>query len=380
MASITQAVNRWRQTFGASRGDEDPAGKLRRLVWVPLESRLEGAKLVLISPDEALGRLPFAALPGRMPGKYLLEERALAVVAVPHLLPELLQESEPAGSTPSLLLVGDINFDQSTPTTPARTLRAGPAKPFRPLPGSSAEIAAIQEVFRKSHRAGKVTVLRAEKANESEVCRQASAHRYLHLATHGFFVEKSSLSAIKSVPSGKPALGKKRTGQSVVVDVHPGLLSGLALAGANQPGERDNGILTALEVADLDLAGVYLVTLSACGTGLGTLNRAEGLQGLQRAFQVAGARTVIASLWDVPDQSTRLLMQRFYDNLWNKRISRLEALREAQLWMLREVSTQPEVFRGLMRGLDFLDEQEPRAGRPLSPFFWAAFVLSGDWR
>jgi len=87
---------------------------------------------------------------------------------------------------------------------------------------------------------------------------------------------------------------------------------------------------------------------------------------------VAGAKTVIASLWKVDDVATRDLMERFYDNLWNKNLGKLEALREAQLWMLRE--------RG-PRGLDVVEEDAAKTmNKRLPPYFWAAFVLSGDWR
>jgi CHAT domain-containing protein len=142
---------------------------------------------------------------------------------------------------------------------------------------------------------------------------------------------------------------------------------------------RDDGILTALEVAELDLSGVELATLSACETGLGESAGGEGLLGLQRAFQVAGARSVVASLWKVPDGPTQALMERFYKNLWQEGMPRLEALREAQLWMLREGQMQGVV----RRGLEPLDRQPAGEGdRPgcLPPRYWAAFVLSGDWR
>jgi CHAT domain-containing protein len=152
---------------------------------------------------------------------------------------------------------------------------------------------------------------------------------------------------------------------------HPGLLSGLALAGANvrpTPEGKDDGILTALEVAELDLSGVELSVLSACETGLGAVAGGEGLLGLQRAFQVAGAHSVVASLWTVVDEPTRALMARFYENLWRNKQSPRAALREAQLHMLRE---------GYGRGLIPLPD-EPARRKSVPPFYWAAFVLSTD--
>ncbi|HEY5313746.1 MAG TPA: CHAT domain-containing protein, partial [Pirellulales bacterium] len=153
---------------------------------------------------------------------------------------------------------------------------------------------------------------------------------------------------------------------------HPGLLSGLVLAGANHPqAGGDDGYLTAEEVATLDLRGVELCVLSACETGLGEVAGGEGLLGLQRAFQEAGSRAVVASLWRVPDQATRHLMERFYTNLWDRqsRMTKIDALREAQLWMLRE---------GASRGLS-IDDAPSTSDKRLPPYYWAAFVLSGDW-
>jgi CHAT domain-containing protein len=156
----------------------------------------------------------------------------------------------------------------------------------------------------------------------------------------------------------------------------------LVLTGANRravDGQED-GILTALEVSGLDLSHVELATLSACETGLGQTAGGEGLLGLQRAFQLAGAKTTMASLWQVPDKATQLLMERFYDNLWNssRKTSKLDALLEAQRWMLREGAKQS----GMTRGLTFEAGDVatvPSSGR-LPPYYWAAFVLSGDWR
>ena len=124
-----------------------------------------------------------------------------------------------------------------------------------------------------------------------------------------------------------------------------------------------------------------------CETGLGKAAGGEGLLGLQRSFQAAGARTVVASLWSVPDEETRALMEAFYTNLWQRNLSPLESLRQAQLAMLRSYDPQA----GRLRAPDFSQTaplptggaaEKPATGRPktLSPTYWAAFVLSGDWR
>src|SRR5206468_3489393 len=155
------------------------------------------------------------------------------------------------------------------------------------------------------------------------------------------------------------------------------ILSGVVLAGANRGHDPlaggDDGVMTAEEVAELDLGATELVVLSACETGLGEVAGGEGVLGLQRAFHVAGARSVVASLWKVDEESTRMLMGRFYENLWRKGKGWLESLREAQLELLRE---------GRQRGRGLMPLKGGTAGRPdrLPPFYWAGFVLSGDWR
>ncbi len=111
--------------------------------------------------------------------------------------------------------------------------------------------------------------------------------------------------------------------------------AGLPDASADAP-PREDGILTAEEVQALDLRGTELVVLSACETGLGELEHGQGVMGLQRTFQAAGARAVVASLWRVDDAATTVLMEQFYTNLWDKKLPKLEALRQAQLAVLND--------------------------------------------
>jgi CHAT domain-containing protein len=135
----------------------------------------------------------------------------------------------------------------------------------------------------------------------------------------------------------------------------PLLRSGLALAGANQDGNGDDdGVLTALEAAYLDLSGTELVVLSACDTGVGELKNGEGVQGLRRALVLAGSESQVMSLWPVSDAAAKDLMIPYYKALQQGE-GRSEALRQVQLRILRE-------------------HRESR-----HPFYWAAFIQSGEW-
>jgi CHAT domain-containing protein len=384
---LDSAVDAWRKTYGAGKESQQAAATLRAKVWQPLEALLTGANTVLISPDGELAKFPWGALPGKNPGSYLIEERAIAVVPVPQSLPELLAiEKTPTQAAPSLLLVGDVDYGGDpgillASTRGERAVRSGLAQ-WPALPATRTEIAAIHDSFQRRFAAGNVMQLDGKQATSEAVRDAAPNHRFLHFATHGFFADPKVQSAL--APSDKPELTMDREAtRRQISGEHPGLLSGIVLTGANQPPAegKDDGILTAMEVGELDLRGVELVTLSACETGLGKTAGGEGVLGLQRAFQAAGARTTVTSLWTIPDKATQSLMNRFYTNFWNppagRPISKLEALREAQLWLLNNGVRQPELIRGL--------EFEPigsddASSRRLSPRYWAAFVLSGDWR
>jgi CHAT domain-containing protein len=226
--------------------------------------------------------------------------------------------------------------------------------------------------------------------------------RYLLLATHGYFAPPELGSALKANESAPPQTWQAMTNREVI-GYHPGLLSGLAWAGASKPSKDPNtgvvdrglSIMTADEVSALNLRGCDLAVLSACQTGLGQTAGGEGVLGLQRAFLQAGASTVVTSLWRVDDAATCLLVEQFYTNLWVKKRTKLEALREAQLFVLNSpalVSERRGELAGRERksrapGLGTKTEKLPAGGAigsdsaPTSrsdPGHWAAFVLSGD--
>ncbi len=392
---IGAAVQHWRlalQRRFRTEGDARLGCEVSRLIWQPLQQHLQGASVVLVSPDGALDRIPFAALPGSRKDSYLLEEVALAVVPIPQLLPQLPASGPDAcNAGPSLLLVGDVTYDSAAGATTAPTQsRAAPRRGkdalfhWQALANTAVEVAAIGNTFRSHHGRAVVTTLQQGQATEAAVRQQAPSHRYLHFATHGYFAPTELRSALAELSHGARAEGGDLFQRHNVAGFHPGLLSGLVLAGANRPvdAEKDDGILTALEVEALDFSRVELATLSACETGLGESAGGEGLLGLQRAFQIAGARSVVAGLWQVDDAATRKLMIQFYTNLWEKKLPKLEALRQAQLWMLREGESWMQK-EGLSRGM--VDVRVPKERLPvedgrLAPYYWAAFSLSGDWR
>lgn len=359
---------------------------LRRLVWEPLLPALAGAQTVLVSPDGALNHLSWAALPGKEPGTYLLEEVGLAVVPVPRLLPDLLSAAAPGPRDPkgadtsvaSLLLVGGVDYGAAD-----RAAAGGRDQPgYQPLPGTQAEAQAVRRRFRTRFPGVEPLQLEGTRATKDAVSRQLPHARWAHLATHGYFADADTVAALSrgGRSAAGPLLAAEEAGHGRVVELPAELRSGLVFAGANRPSPEDPrpGVLSALEVAELDLRRLDTAVLSACDTGRGRETGGEGVVGLQRAFQTAGARTVVASLWPVPDRATQVLMDRFYENLWDKKLPKLEALRQAQLWLLKEGRRQPELARSLEAVPD--EPTGSPAGARLPPFYWAAFVLSGDWR
>jgi CHAT domain-containing protein len=177
------------------------------------------------------------------------------------------------------------------------------------------------------------------------VARAAQGKRVVHLATHGFFAGDACQSALIAQGGGDgEALG-----------MNPMLLSGLALAGANDGGMGGgDGIWTAEEIANLSLAGTELVVLSACDTALGTIEAGEGVLGLRRAFSLSGAKTTVMSLWPVDDVATAWLMNSLYEALPGTPAP--DALRQAQLALL--------------------EHNRAEFGEAL-PETWAAFIVSG---
>jgi tetratricopeptide (TPR) repeat protein len=283
----------------------------RERIFAPLTPALAGATKLWLCPDGALSVLPFETLPGAADGTFLVEEVAITYLqdAAQLLAPAALPANEP-----HLLAFGDIDFGREPAAIAA--LRGGP-RPFAPLPATAAELTAIAA----SCGAIPCTLLRRGEASEAALRERAGTATWLHLATHGFFGHGPGAGSIEA---------------------------GIAMAGANDPGGGDDGIVTADEVALLDLRGCRLVVLSACQTALGQPMAGESLLGLRRSLRLAGVRACIASLWRIDDAATAALMGDFYGGLFAPAATPALALRAAQLRALaRARQTSGEGLPGL---------------------------------
>jgi CHAT domain-containing protein/Flp pilus assembly protein TadD len=366
-AEIESAVEKFRRyTLTGTEADQVTAGlALRAAVFDPLLATLGGARKLLLAPDGALLWLPFDALPTEQ-GDYLVDEgyRITYLSTGRDLLRSGVSPLEEPGPA---LVVADPDFELAAPdaapgTLPAEPPAAGLADSpacglHRSLLATFAALPGTREEGREVAKHLGVRPLLREQALEGRV-KGCSSPRVIHLATHGFFLAGPEPEAGEGLTA--PAATASAHRKSVIL-ANPLLRAGLALAGANTwqrggrlPAEAEDGILTAEDVRTMDLSGTRLAVLSACDTGLGVAHGAEGALGLRRAFVMAGANTLVVSLWKVDDEATRLLMGELY----------------------RHLAAGQSVGEALHRSKQSL-RANPVYG---NPYFWAPFVLQGDPR
>lgn len=352
-AEIDAAVDIYRKALRDqnSRNFQAAANVIYQKLMKPIQPFLTDTTQLLISPDGNLNLIPFEALTNEK-NQYLIEQYAFTYLSGGR---DLLRLKTPREYKDTSLIVANPSFGESRrkenpPGSAARSevkrsvtaARNLSETYFAPLAATTAEARSIQALFPNA------VLLTGAQANESAL-KQAIAPRILHIATHGFFLENAGESETSKNSQNRRANAETET-------ENPLLRSGIALAGANKNKNRDakdDGILTALEASGLNLWGTKLVVLSACDTGLGDVKNGEGVYGLRRAFMLAGTESLVMSLWAVSDYATRELMTDYYKNLKNG-TGRGEALRQIKLAMLK------------------------KKGRE-HPFYWAAFIQSGEW-
>ncbi len=327
---------------------------LRRLIWDPVMPRLAGIQRVFIVPDGAIHLVDFAALPV-VKNRYLAETGPTA-----HYLSTERDLAVPAASQhgTGLLAMGDPDFNLAQKQVASSAIRRRDAKPlnsprrtrgcmdlptlqFDPLPASGIEVREIASAWNLAQHASDNSIT-GTRATETLFKQAAPGKRVVHLATHGFFLG-----------------GECKAPHPIAHS--PLLRAGLAFAGANthETTKAEDGIVTAEEIAAMNLQGVDWAVLSGCDTGAGEVTTGEGVFGLRRAFQVSGVRTVIMSLWSVDDESARLWMRGLYERRFRDGSDVPTAVRDASLRLLRDRRAK---------------------GRSTHPFYWAGFIAAGDWR
>lgn len=327
--------------------------QLYQQLWLPFETLLNGVKKVHLSAAGILHKVSFSALP--TDSLFLLNRYQLLYHS--NLRDFILSEELERATEKRIFLMGNPSFSLHPGLLPkGEKKKKGEGQAsiqifgeqvkghFYELDGTEREINRIHALFDSSGWQSQTYL--ADVATEEQVKDLGDKPQILHLATHGYFFP--NMQKMDSIYLQQSSFQKRmRNG------VNPLLRSGLAFAGANYvwrgrkiPADREDGILMAYEVANMDLFGVELVTLSACNTGRGDLHNSEGVLGLQRAFKAAGAKHLILSLWRVPDQETADLMEVFYQN-YLKGMSLEKAFRRAQL----ELS------------------------KSYPPFYWAGFIF-----
>jgi len=318
-----------------------PEAPFRPQFWKGIDEATEGATHIFASLDGAYNQINLNTLqtPG---GKYLIDEKNITYITNTRDVIDLKQRQikNPSGfGNKSAILIGNPHYALGLSWNDVKQT------PLPELPGTAVEIQKIQQQLKSQN--WKITSYQYDDATEKNL-RSVSGPSILHIATHGFFLEDLPESQEKVF--GIEPLKAAR---------NPLLRSGLMLAGADntiqqigkqrESGDND-GILNAYEASLLNLDQTELVVLSACETGLGETKNGEGVYGLQRAFEIAGARTLIISLWEVSDEVTQQLMSSFY-KYWLQLKDKHKAFEKAQLDVK---SLHPE------------------------PFYWGAFIMMGE--
>ena len=324
--------------------DEDSYNKF----WGKIGDKLKGSSRVYFSPDGVFHTINLNTLQNPKTKKYLVDEKDIRIVTVTKDLIRKKYDQDDDDQNKLACLVGfpsyyksgeNVAFTENERSTPAMSygLRFQQGYMLAQLPGTKVEVEKIGDLLRSN--GWEVKSYTENKALEENL-KESYKPRLLHLATHGYF-------------SSDTAQGE-----------NPLLRSGLMLTGAGttlngfKSESREDGILTAYEAMNLNLDNTDLVVLSACETGLGEIKNGEGVYGLQRAFKVAGAKSIIMSLWKVDDSATQELMVSFYKN-----------------WLQLPESSK---LSGSSKRTAFLTAQKQLKAKYPNPYYWGAFVMVGE--
>ncbi|MDX2189916.1 MAG: CHAT domain-containing tetratricopeptide repeat protein [Bacteroidota bacterium] len=327
--------------------------------WTRIKTKIpSNIKTIYFSPDGVYNQLNMNTLRNVQTKTFLMDEIDLKVVTNTK---DIVALGRPDNSTKQITLIGSPDFSYTTrnagtlypgiPAEHASFIERTGSQMLNPLPGTKVEIEKISGMLGSS--GWKTETLTEQNALEENV-KKVNNPKVLHIATHGFFEQDAQVKK------------KKKADDNENSEIeNPLMRSGLYLAGSSltllkrkneqtnidiSQKNKEDGVLTAYEAMNLNLDKTDLVVLSACETGLGDVRNGEGVYGLQRAFNVAGTKSLIFSLWTVNDASTQKLMTNFYQE-WIKTGNKRQAFKTAQLNLRKE---NPE------------------------PYYWGAFVMIGE--
>ena len=302
--------------------------QLYELVWRPLQSCLQNKQKLYIAADGILNKIAFTCLQDS--NQYLMDQYELHFVSSTKDI--VLQKETALLATPAISLFGGAFFDKDS------TLSVSETKTWKYLPGTLTEVKNIDRLVKTKMTVQQFTGTNASENNFKRLSGNG-APDILHIATHGYYFPRQT----DSVLADDPNIGSYQfSGNS-----NPLVRTGLLLSNASQTWQgaaseegTEDGVLTAYELANMDLGKTQLAVLSACETGMGDIQNGEGVYGLQRALKQAGVHKMIVSLWSVPDKETSEMMQLFYGEIGNG-LPVATAFRNAQQKMRKKYQRFP---------------------------------------
>jgi CHAT domain-containing protein/tetratricopeptide (TPR) repeat protein len=401
---IDALIERVRALLTGEKDADEALRSLYKSLIGPAENELSEISQLFIAPDSELFKLPFELLQSETGERLSQRIPAISYLSTGR---DLLRLSD-KGATSSLgdiTIIADPEFnlsdskidlpdnmedeDRSVPPQTSRDMnRHLKADVICNLPFTAVEADLIAGLFSEA-----ATVISGDKATKSAI-RQPGSPSVVHLSTHGFAFapqyadSQQKLDLFSSIDRGIRLENAE----------NPMLRYGLAFAGIcnwlkgeNLPEEIGDGILNGLDVLSLDLSNTSLMVLSACQTGLGDTQSGEGIQGLRRAFELAGVHTLICTLWKVDDLASAILMTAFYKNLLGSKLSKLEALSTAKEYT-RTLTPEQMKLDGWGAYVDDLltggfeiqanwlqDVLDKQYATPFAhPYYWAGFILQGE--
>ncbi len=373
---VESAVTSWRKEVALDGGSSRPldvtksrkefdrkkfltlGNNVYQTVWAKIEKQIGDCDTVWICPEGNIGRIPWNALPLPVSeGQIQFAIEKYKFINIPNARFLMADTSDQLPATINMAMFYNPDFGKpdapktataSTKNAAQKTRSINPKK-ITNLPGTKSEFEKVSKVVGTKNIVG----FTGKSANEKNLRNALGKHAILHIASHGFFLNNPTNPNKNVEDVADPRIRTRRLHQSTI-NRNPFIASGVVLADIGNQNSADDGLFSGEETLGHDLRHVRLVVLSACDSGLGRSVPGDASLGIQYAYLLSGARSTLTSLWRVDDQNTAILMERFYANMIDKKMSIPDALRNAQLQLLKQ--------------------------RGFTPSDWGAWMISGTGR